>query len=84
MIRSVQIVVAAAALVGFAGLAHANYCPGLMTAIDEALRARSSLSSEQVSEIERLRDEGAALHRAGSQSESIAMFKKALAILKQE
>ena len=84
MIRSVQIIVAAAVLLAFAGPAYANYCPSLMAGIDEALQAASNLSSAQVDEIKRLRDEGAESHRTGNHSESIAKLKKALALLKEE
>ena len=84
MIRSVQIVVAATVLVAFAGPAYANYCPSLMSGIDEALQTASNLSSAQVDEIKRLRDEGAKSHRAGNHGESIAKLKKASALLKKE
>ncbi|MDP6589587.1 MAG: hypothetical protein QF449_14350 [Alphaproteobacteria bacterium] len=84
MIRSVQIIIAAAVLTAFAGSAHATYCPGLITAIDEALQTRSDLGSEQLDEVKRLRDEGAALHDSRKHGQSIAVLKKALAILKQE
>ena len=84
MIRSVQIIIVTAVLTAFAGSAHATYCPGLITAIDEALQAPSNLSAEQLVEVKRLRDEGAALHSSRKHGESIAILKKALAILKQE
>jgi hypothetical protein len=84
MIRILQIIAAAAVLTAFAGSAHATYCPGLITAIDEALQAPSNLSAEQLGEVKRLRDEGAALHGSRKHSQSIAVLKKALAILKQE
>ena len=84
MIRGVQIVVAAAVLLAFAGPAYANYCPSLMSGIDETLQTASNLSSAKADEIKRLRDEGAASHRAGNHSESIASLKKALALLKEE
>ncbi len=84
MIRSVRIIAAAVVLIALAGPAHATYCPGLMASIDDALQTASDLSPEQVDKIKRLRDEGDALHRNGNHSESIAMFKKALKLLKQK
>ncbi len=83
VIRSVQIIVAAVVLLAFTAPAYANYCPSLMSGIDEALQTASSLSSAKVDEIKRLRDEGAASHRAGNHGESIARLKKALALLKE-
>lgn len=73
---------AAAVLVALAGPAYAYGCPGLIAEIDNALPTASTLTAAQIEEVTRLRDEGAALHKAGQHSQSMAALKEARALLK--
>jgi cytoplasmic iron level regulating protein YaaA (DUF328/UPF0246 family) len=73
---------AAAVLVALAGPAYAYWCPRLITEIDNALSTASTLTAAQLEEVTRLRDEGAALHKAGQHSQALATLNEARALLK--
>ena len=62
------------------GVAYANSCPKEMKAIDAAL-PKAKLSSQQMSEVKKLRAEGEKLHKSGKHSESMAALGKAKKIL---
>jgi hypothetical protein len=62
------------------GVAHANSCPKEMKAIDAAL-PKAKLSSQQMSEVKKLRADGEKLHKAGKHSESMAALGKAKKII---
>ncbi len=73
---------AVAALIAVASSpAMAGTCPKVMKKIDAALAASPQLTSEQMTEITKLRAEGEAQHKAGSHSDSIASLNKALKTL---
>jgi hypothetical protein len=62
------------------GVAFANSCPKEMKAIDAAL-PKAKLSSQQMSEVKKLRAEGEKLHKSGKHSDSMAALGKAKKIL---
>ena len=62
------------------GTAFANACPSHVKKIDEAL-ATSTASAEVKAQAQALRDEGDALHKAGSHAESMAKLAEAEALL---
>ncbi len=61
--------------------ALAGTCPKIMKKVDAALAASPSLTSEQMTQVTKLRAEGEAQHKAGSHSDSVASLNKAMAIL---
>ena len=63
-----------------ASAAFANRCPLDMKAIDAAL-PKAKLSSQQASEVKKLRAQGESLHKAGKHAESEAALAKAKGIL---
>ncbi len=73
---------AVAALIAVASApALAGTCPKIMKKVDAALAASPQLSSEQMTEVTKLRTEGEAQHKAGSHSDSVDSLNKALKIL---
>ena len=62
------------------GTAFASSCPMHVKKIDEAL-ATSTASEEVKAQAKALRDEGDALHKAGSHAESMAKLAEAEALL---
>ncbi len=77
--------VSAAALVALVAVASApalaGTCPKMVKKIDAALAANPQVSAEQMTQITKLRDEGAAQHKAGSHAASVDSLNKALEIL---
>ena len=73
--------IAAALMVWFATPAFAAHCPKDVKRIDDAIPVTAGLSSEQMTEIKALRDEGEMLHKSGSHSDSLTALHKALEIL---
>jgi len=73
------IVGAALALLSASALAF--HCPKDMKAIDAALAKHPKLSAEQMSEVQKYRAEGEALHKAGKHQESVDTLAKAMKIL---
>ncbi len=75
----------AAALVALVATASApalaGTCPNLVKKIDAALAASPQVSTEQMTQIAKLRSEGEAQHKAGSHGDSVASLNKALEIL---
>ena len=73
----------AAALVAtmVASPAFAFHCPADMAKIDAALAKNPPLSAEQLTEVNKLRAEGEALHNAGNHAESVKVLGEAMAIL---
>jgi hypothetical protein len=61
--------------------ALAFHCPADMKKIDAALAANPKLTSEQMSEVTKLRAEGETLHKAGKHQESVDTLGKAMKIL---
>ena len=73
---------AVAALIAVASApALAGTCPKIMKKVDAALAASPSLTSEQMTQVTKLRAEGEAQHKAGSHADSVASLNKAMAIL---
>ena len=63
------------------GPALAGHCPKDVKRIDAALGMKSSLSSAQMSEVKKLRDEGSALHKSGKHGASLEALHKAMGTL---
>lgn len=61
--------------------ALAFHCPADMKKIDEALSMNPKLTTEQMSEVKKLRADGEALHKAGKHQESVDTLGKAMKIL---
>ena len=61
--------------------ALAFHCPADMKKIDAALATNPKLTSEQMSEVKKLRAEGETLHKAGKHQESIDALAMAMKIL---
>lgn len=61
--------------------AFAGHCPKDMKAIDAALAANPTLSSEDMAEVTKLRAEGEAAHKAGDHGDSLAALEEAMEIL---
>ena len=71
-----------AALIAVASApALAGSCPKIMKKVDAGLATSPQLTSEQMTEITKLRAEGEAQHKAGSHADSVASLNKAMAIL---
>jgi hypothetical protein len=61
--------------------AFAFHCPADMKKIDAALATSPKLSSEQLSEVKKLRADGETLHKAGKHQDSVDTLAKAMKIL---
>ena len=61
--------------------ALAFHCPADMKKIDAALAASPKLTSEQLTEVTKLRADGETLHKAGKHQESVDALGKAMKIL---
>lgn len=61
--------------------ALAFHCPVDMKKIDAALATNPKLTSEQMSEVKKLRVDGETLHKAGKHQESVDTLAKAMKIL---
>ncbi len=61
--------------------ALAGHCPKDVKAIDAALGMKSSLSSAQMSEVKKLRDEGNAAHKSGKHGAALEALHKAMGTL---
>lgn len=71
---------AAVVAVAFAAPALAAHCPADVKAIDAAM-SKVKLSSAQMTEVSSLRNEGDALHKAGSHKESVDKLAKAMRLI---
>lgn len=78
--RSVSVLATVLLLAAFALPAHAAHCPADVKAIDHAL-SKSSLSAQQKSQVQSLRDEGEALHKAGKHKEAVDKLAEAMRII---
>jgi hypothetical protein len=75
-----QVVIAGAfALVSSAALAF--HCPADMKKIDEALAKNPKLTAAQMGEVQKLRADGEASHKAGKHQDSVDTLAKAMKIL---
>ncbi len=73
---------ALAALIAVASSpALAFRCPTEVKKIDAALAANPQLSAEQMTQVTKLRDEGAAQHGAGNHQAAVDALAEALAVL---
>ncbi len=68
-------------VLALASPAVASQCPSLVQKIDDAVAAGTSLSAEDLAKVQALRDEGEALHGAGSHADSVAKLQEALGLL---
>jgi hypothetical protein len=71
----------AATLVLVSTTAFAFHCPADMKKIDAALAANPTLSSADLAEVKRLRDDGEMLHKQGKHQESVDTLGKAMKML---
>lgn len=71
---------AAALVIGMATPALAGHCPADVKAIDAAL-SKTQLSQAQKDEVMSLRNEGEALHKAGSHRESEGKLSEAMRLI---
>ncbi len=74
-------VLAAVLTLSFAAPAFAFHCPKDMAKIDAKLAENPSLTAEQLAEVQKLRQEGEAYHKAGNHQESVDTLAKAMTIL---
>jgi hypothetical protein len=75
-------IILAAAFSAFVAMpAYAMHCPQDMAKIDAALAQSPSLTAEQLAEVQKLRAEGEAYHKAGQHQQSVDTLAKAMAIL---
>ena len=58
--------------------AYAGACPILMNEIDSKLATAKELSTKQVAEIVKLRQEGEEAHNTGKHKESVQLLQEAL------
>ena len=70
-----------ATLMVFSGAAFAYHCPVDMKKIDAALEMAPKLTSAQLTEVQKLRSAGEALHKEGKHKESVETLSKAMVIL---
>ncbi len=70
-----------ATLMAFSGAAFAGRCPVDMKKIDAALEMAPKLTSAQLTEVQKLRSAGEALHKEGKHKESVETLSKAMVIL---
>ena len=62
--------------------AYAGACPALMKELEAKLLATATeLSEKQITEIEKLRQEGEEAHKTGKHKESVQLLQEALAKL---
>ena len=61
-----------------ASYAYAGACPALMKELDAKLVTATELSEKQVTEIEKLRQEGEEAHKTGKHKESVQLLQDAL------
>ena len=76
-----SLAVAALALALSAGPALAHSCPVLMKEVDALLAKEPQVTSAQLTEAKRLRQEGEELHKAGSHDASMDALQRARNIL---
>jgi hypothetical protein len=74
-------VVAAFLATFVASPAFAFHCPKDMAKIDAALAGNPSLSAQQLTEVNKLRAEGEALHKAGDHAQSVKVLGESMAML---
>ena len=74
-------ILAAVLFTALASPAVAFECPGDMSKIDAALAANPKLSAEQLAEVQELRANGEAAHKAGKHQAAVDDLKKAMTIL---
>ena len=72
----------AAAFALASSAAMAFHCPADMKKIDDALAKKPTLSAAQMTEVQKLRAEGEAFHKAGKHQDSVDTLAKAMKILK--
>lgn len=70
-----------AVLTLFSSVALAYHCTIDMRKIDAALEKNPKLSDAQLSEIKKMRLEGASLHDRGNHKESVEVLGKAMSVL---
>ena len=58
--------------------AYAGACPVLMKEVDAKLATAIELSEKQITEIEKLRQEGEEAHKTGKHNESVQLLQEAL------
>lgn len=77
----IHTLIAAVVLGVTSSVAFANHCPKDMAAIDAALSKNPSLSADKLAEVQKLRADGEAFHKAGKHPEAVDSLGKAMKIL---
>lgn len=65
----------------FSSYSWAMHCPQDMAKIDDMLKTDPPADAEVLAEVQRLRTEGEALHKAGDHAESMKVLSEALNLL---
>lgn len=76
-----RLLLAAILAAGLSAPALAFQCPKDVAEIDAALGMNPDLSAEQLAEVQKLRDEGEAQHKAGNHQGAVDTLAKAKEIL---
>jgi len=69
------------ALLFAAGSAMAFHCPQDMKKIDEALAKKPKLTEAQMKDVQKMRADGEAAHKAGKHQDAVDSLAKAMKIL---
>lgn len=69
------------ALLFAAGSAMAFHCPQDMKKIDEALAKKPKLTEAQMKDVQKMRADGEAAHKAGKHQDAVDTLAKAMKIL---
>ncbi len=78
--RTLGIVASAFLLALFVAPVYAAHCPADVKAIDHAL-TKATLSADQKAQVQKLRDEGDALHKSGAHKDSVGKLAEAMRII---
>ena len=78
--RSLGIAASALFLALTAAPVYAFHCPADVKAIDNAL-PKAKLSADQKAQVQKLRDEGEALHKSGTHKDSVGKLAEAMRII---
>jgi len=78
--RSLGIVASAFFLALIVAPVYAFHCPADVKAIDHAL-SKATLSADQKAQVQKLRDEGDALHKSGAHKDAVGKLAKAMRIV---
>ena len=78
--RTLGIIASAFFFALFVAPVYAFHCPADVKAIDHAL-TKATLSADQKAQVQKLRDEGDALHKSGAHKDSVGKLGEAMRII---